>query len=159
MTLPHLTDEQLTDHLLGVSFPAIDQHLAECEVCRKEVASMRSSFQFFDHASMAWSEQTRHAAGRTPSLRRAAPFWRPAAVWAAACVAVIAALLLFGLLRRPVKTSPLGGVSVAASDASDGNTAELSQDNQLLAAIDKELDSADLSPQKMYGISESVKAR
>jgi hypothetical protein len=52
------------------------------------------------------------------------------------------------------------GVRSAASAASsDSDTAELSRDNQLLAAIDKELDSADLSPQKMYGISESVKAR
>jgi len=159
MTLAHLTDEQLTDYLAGVSLPAIDDHLAACEACRQEAASMRASFQVFDHASMEWSERRQNAAGSTPPLRRGAPYWRPAAVWAVACVAVIAVILLFGLLRRPPKTSPFTGGNVAVPAAGDSNTAELSQDNQLLAAIDKELDSADLSPQKMYGISESVKAR
>lgn len=159
MTLPHLTEEQLTDHLSGVSLPAINDHLAACEPCRQEIASMRASFQVFHHASMEWSERRQNAVGLTPRLRRAAPYWRPAAVWAVACVAVIAAILLFGLLRRPVKTSPFTSGTVAVPAAGDSNTAELSQDNQLLAAIDKELDSADLSPQKMYGISESVKAR
>jgi hypothetical protein len=157
MTLPHLTDEQLTDHLSGVSLPAIDDHLAGCEMCRQEITSMRASFQLFHHASMEWSEGLQNASA--PGLPRAAASWRPAAVWAVACAAVIAAVLLFGLLRRPVQTSPVGGGSAAASAAGDSNTAELSQDNQLLSEIDKELDSADLSPRKMYGISESVNAR
>jgi flagellar biosynthesis/type III secretory pathway M-ring protein FliF/YscJ len=150
--MTHLTDEQLTDYLSGASLPAIDDHLAACGVCRQEIASMRSSFQVFHHASMEWSERMQNA----PSVRRAAPSWNWAAVWAVACVAVIAAVLLFGVLSRPMKT---GVRSAASAASSDSDTAELSQDNQLLAAIDKELDSADLSPQKMYGISESVKAR
>jgi hypothetical protein len=154
--MTHLTDEQLTDYLSGASLPALDDHLAACGVCRQEIASMRSSFQVFHHASMEWSERMQNAAGSTPGLRRAAPSWSWAAVWAVACVAVIATVLLFGVLRRPMNT----GVSSAASAASsDSDTTELSRDNQLLAAIDKELDSTDLSPQKMYGISESVKAR
>jgi hypothetical protein len=158
--MTHLTDEQLTDYLSGASLPAIDDHLAACGVCRQEIASMRSSFQVFHHASMEWSERMQNAAGSTPSVRRAAASWNWAAVWAVACVAVIAAVLLFGVLRRPAKTSPFAGVnSPASAGGSDSDTAELSRDNQLLAAIDKELDSADLSPHKMYGISESVKAR
>jgi hypothetical protein len=150
--MTHLTDEQLTDYLSGASLPAIDDHLAACGVCRQEIASMRSSFQVFHHASMEWSERMQNA----PSVRRAAPSWNWATVWAVACVAVIAAVLLFCVLSRPMKT---GVRSAASAASSDSDTAELSRDNQLLAAIDKELDSADLSPQKMYGISESVKAR
>lgn len=154
--MTHLTDEQLTDYLSGSSLPAIEEHLAACGVCRKEIASMRASFQVFHHASMEWSERMQDTAG----VRRAAPAWNWAAVWAVACVAVIATVLLFGILRRPMKTSTLAGVnSAATTNGSDSNTAELNQDNRLLAAIDNELDSADLSPQKMYGISESVKAR
>jgi hypothetical protein len=121
---------------------------------------MRASFQIFHQASMEWSERMQDAGGSAPETHRGAPSWNWAAVWAVACVAVIAAVLAFGVLRRPVKTAPFAGVSGAPSAGnSDSNTAELSQDNQLLAAIDKELDYADLSPQKMYGISESVKAR
>jgi len=157
--MTHLTDEQLTDYLSGASLPALDDHLAACGVCRQEIASMRSSFQVFHHASMEWSEARQPAAGSKPRLGRALPAWRPAAVLAVACLAVVAVFLLFGVLRRPVKISPFTGGNVAVPAASDSNTAELSQDNQLLAAIDKELDSADLSPRKMYGISESAKAR
>ena len=154
--MTHLTDEQLTDYLSGASLPALDDHLAACGVCRQEIASMRSSFQVFHHASMEWSERMQNAAGSAPSVRRVAPSWNWATVWAVACVAVIAAVLLFGVLSRPMKT---GVRSAASAASSDSDTAELIRDNQLLAAIDKELDSADLSPQKMYGISESVKAR
>jgi len=150
--MTHLTDEQLTDYLSGASLPAIDDHLAACGVCRQEIASMRSSFQVFHHASMEWSERMQNA----PSVRRAAPSGNWAAVWAVACVAVIVAVLLFGVLSRPMKTGVRNAASAASSDS---DTAELSRDNQLLAAIDKELDSADLSPRKMYGISESAKAR
>ena len=158
--MKHLTDEQVTDYLSGASLPAIEDHLAACGVCRQEIASMRASFQNFHHASMEWSERMQNAAGSTARARRGAATWNWAAVWAVACAAMIAAVLLFGVLRRPVKPSRFAGVSSAVSGAgSDSDTAELSQDNQLLAAIDKELDSADLSPQKMYGISESVKAR
>lgn len=154
MTLPHITDEQLTEYLSGKSLPAIDDHLAACDLCRQEIASMRASFRVFDHASMEWSERTQKVFGSTP---RRAPSWRPAAAWVVACLAVIAAVLLFGLLHRPVKTSQFARVNIPASTA--GDTAELRQDNQLLTAIDKELDSSDLSPQKMYGITESAKAR
>jgi hypothetical protein len=153
MTFAHLTDEQLTEHLSGVSLPAIDDHLAGCEVCRQEVATMRASLQLFDHASLEWSGRIQNDAG--PG--RTAPSWRPAAAWAVVCAAVIAAVLLFGVLRRPVQVSPSG--NAAATATRESNTAELSEDNQFLSAIDKELDSADLSPQKMYGISESAKAR
>ena len=79
MTLPHLTDEQLTDYLSGDSLPAIDDHLAACQVCRHEIASMRASFRVFDHASMEWSESTQNAGGSMPELtrRRAARSRRP----------------------------------------------------------------------------------
>jgi hypothetical protein len=153
MTVPHLTDEQLTDHLSGVSLPAIDDHLAGCEVCRQEAATMRASLQLFQHASLEWSGRIPNDAGFRPT----APSWRPAAAWAVVCAALIAAVLLFGFLRRPLQSSPSG--NGAATVTRDSNTAELSEDNQFLSAIDKELDSADLSPQKMYGISESAKAR
>lgn len=158
--MTHLTDEQLTDYLSGASLPAIDDHVATCGVCRREIALMRTSFKVFDHASMEWSERVQNAAGSAPGVRRAASSWNWAAVWAVACVAVIVAVLLFSVLRRAAETSPFAGVnSSPTAHSSDSDSAELSQDDQLLAAIDKELDSADLSPQKMYGISDSVKAR
>jgi hypothetical protein len=74
-------------------------------------------------------------------------------VWAALCVAVLTVVLLAGLLHRPQP------VRMAASSGDGNNTAELKQDNELLSAIDKELDSTQLSPTKMYGITDSMKAQ
>jgi hypothetical protein len=157
MTITHLTDEQLTEYLNGTSLPAINDHLAACNVCRQEVVSMRASFQVFDRASLEWSNQMQNAI-RLPA-RHAGQSWNWASVWAVACAAVIAAILLLSMLRPPLKTSQIAGMGAASSGHSDSDEAELNRDNQLLAAIDQEFDSADLSPQKMYGISESVKAR
>ena len=61
--MTHLTDEQLTDYLSGTSLPAIDDHVATCGVCRREIVLMRASFKVFDHASMEWSERVQNAAG------------------------------------------------------------------------------------------------
>jgi hypothetical protein len=146
MKFSHLTDEQLAGHLAGQSSQASDNHLDACSVCRAELDSMRASLRVFNQASLEWAEHQ-------PRVHRPAPSWRPAMVWAALCVAVLTVILFAGLLHHPQP------VRMAASSAGDNNTAELKQDNELLAAIDKELDSTQLSPTKMYGITDSLKAQ
>jgi predicted anti-sigma-YlaC factor YlaD len=146
MTFTHLTDEQLAGHLAGQSSPGSDDHLAACAACRAEIDSMRASLRVFNQASLEWAETQ-------PRVHRPAPSWRPAMVWAALCVAVLSVVILAGLLRRPQQ------VKMAVISNGDNNTAELKQDNELLSAIDKELDSTQLSPEKMYGTTDSLKAQ
>jgi hypothetical protein len=146
MTFSHLTDEQLAGHLAGEPSQATDNHLAACAVCRAEVDRVRASLRVFNQASLEWAEHR-------PRVYPPAPSWRPAMVWAALCVAVFTVVLLAGLLHRPQQ------IRIAASAGGDNNTAELKQDNALLLAIDKELDSTQLSPTKMYGITDSMKAQ
>ena len=146
MTVSHLTDEQLAEQLAGNASHASEAHLAACAACREEIIRMRESLRIFNYASLEWGQHTSGA-------RRPAPSWRPVLALAAICIAVISAILLVGLLRRPQP------VRLAASPAGDHNTAELSQDNKLLSAIDQELDSTGLSPQKMYGVPGSAKTQ
>jgi hypothetical protein len=148
VTEPHLTDEQVADQLAGVSLKATEAHLAECEACRDEIDRLRASLRSFNLASTAWSEAgmgSKHGSGH------AARSWRPAAVWIFAYAVIIAAVLFFAI-RRPVRVKESAVVNLPASFTSD-TTKEFEQDNRLLDAIDGELDSADLSPEKMYGIS------
>jgi hypothetical protein len=145
MTYFHLTDEQLAERLAGNTSTASEDHLASCAACRAEIDRMRASLRVFHQASLEWAEHR-------PRAYRPAPSWRPAVVWVALCLALLAAVLFTGLLHRPQQVQ-------IASSGSKSTTAELQQDNELLSAIDKELDSTQLSPQKMYGISDSLKAQ
>jgi hypothetical protein len=146
MTFSHLSDEQLAEHLAGQPSQASEDHLAVCAACHAEIDNMRASLRVFNQASLEWADHQ-------PRTYRPAPSWRPAMVWAALCVAVFSVVLLAGLLRHPQQ------VRTAASSGADNNTAELKQDNDLLSAIDKELDSTQLSPTKMYGTTDSLKAQ
>jgi hypothetical protein len=141
MTFSHLTDKQFSGYLAGQSSEASDDHLVACAACRAEIDRMRASLRAFNQASLEWAEHL-------PCVHRPAPTWRPAGVVAS----LLTVILLVGLLHRPQQ------VRIAASAGGD-NTAELKQDNELLSAIDKELDSTQLSPTKMYGITESMKAQ
>jgi hypothetical protein len=146
MTFSHLTDEQLAEHLAGRSSRPGEDHLAACAACRAELDSMRASLRVFNQASLEWADHQ-------PRTYRPAPSWRPAMVWAALCVAVLSVVLLAGLLRHQNQ------IRMAAASGADNTTAELEQDNDLLSAIDKELDSTQLSPTKMYGTTDSLKAQ
>ncbi len=146
MTFSHLTDEQLAEHLAGDASKATEEHVSACAACRAEITRMRAALRVFNQASLEWTENR-------PRVHRPAPSWRPAVVWAAVCAVVLAAVLLAGLLHRPQQ------VRIAASPGADTDTAELKQDNALLSAIDKELDSTELSPKKMYAVSDSLKAQ
>jgi hypothetical protein len=150
---PHLTDEQVADYLSGESVKTTETHLAECAACRGEIDRLRASLHAFDQASMAWSEAR---IGSKPGSKPGRVFsrmlsgWRALAAGTLAAATAIAFTLLFTVHHRRLSADG----NVRASNISD-STAEIERDNLLLRAIDEELDSLDLSPSKMYGISSS----
>jgi hypothetical protein len=148
MTLPHLSDEQVADYLSGISLPATASHLAQCAKCRDEVDRMSVSIRSFDQASMAWSEAQAPAV-KPSSPRSARPWYGMVGV---ACALVVACALLLAIFRRSARIMEV--VKDRASYAGE-STAEIESDNQLLGAIDGELDSTGLSPERMYGGSSS----
>jgi len=152
MTLPHLSDEQVADYLSGVSPPATASHLAHCAECRDEIDRMRVSISSFNQASMAWSEKATMARSEALAAFDAKPrSLRSARAWhgivGVACALVVACVLLF-VFRRPAKVME---VEKDRAPYVGDSTAEIERDNQLLGAIDGELDSTGQSPEKMYG--------
>ena len=53
----HLNDDQFTGCAIGLEPDAIvSRHLAQCELCRNELAAFGSSVESFNRATQSWSE-------------------------------------------------------------------------------------------------------
>lgn len=88
----HLTEEQFSDFVLGLSTEAMDLHVEQCEACRAEALRVQDAVGMFAEAGREWS--TLHpampAAEAARSIRRRS-LWlslRPAAGFAAAAAVV-----------------------------------------------------------------------
>ncbi len=78
----HLTQEELTDNLLGVSSFTVNAHLLGCSACAQELDRLRSSVADFRVAAHSWSENALLAADRNASrVRSASMKSRPAMGW------------------------------------------------------------------------------
>ena len=53
----HLTHEELTDNLLGVSSITVNAHLLNCPACTRELDGMKTSITAFRDAAHAWNER------------------------------------------------------------------------------------------------------
>ncbi len=152
MTSPHLTDDEVADYLSGVPAKTTAAHLAQCVACRDEMDRLRGSLRAFDQASLAWSEARTGFSSKSGFKPRPARRWHRLAAGTIAGATVLAVMLFFTVHHRPPRLTADG--NVRASNLSD-STAEIERDNLLMRSIDEELDSLELSPSKMYGISSS----
>lgn len=135
----HLTDEQFSDLLAGVSLPHdAEAHLAACSACRAEVEVVAGSLAELNTFSLAWAE--REAPRRVPvpsrwSLRLGAhPVWNLGLMTAAAAVALT---IGFHLPQHASTAKPATATVAVGGEVPTG--AELAEDNRLLSSIDQEL--------------------
>ncbi len=133
----HLTDAQFGDLLAGEAPDAIAAaHLAACDHCRGEIAAVRGSLNGFNAFTAAWSEK--QAPRRIPVPSRWTIHLRGPAAWVGGLAATAAAgLLLFdlGLPADHVPQQPM----VSAAALTGPTSAELADDNRLMASINQEL--------------------
>lgn len=52
----HLSAEQISQWMIGERIPEIEQHVAECDECREELAQMKTALADFRGAMRGWSE-------------------------------------------------------------------------------------------------------
>jgi hypothetical protein len=125
----HLTSAQL-DHLL-FDPEAANPHLRDCELCRAELASMRSTFgSLRSGATLAAARHQRLAA----APQRAARPMR--LIGSLAAAAVVLAVSLPVALRH---TSPTPPDIAQASQAAPATTAATLSDEQLLTTVQGDL--------------------
>jgi hypothetical protein len=134
----HLTDEQLEDMLIGDATPAVAAHLSGCAPCTQRLAELEQPIAGFRAVSLAWSERRsatlplRDPSESTPSLARRYG-------WAAAMAAALAITVTVATHHR--EGGPDTAVAtVAAPQAEARRQQQIAADNQMLAAIDHELD-------------------
>jgi hypothetical protein len=132
----HLSDEQFADLLAGAApSPAVEQHLALCDLCRAEVDAVSASFESFRGLATTWTQTTAPARIPVPSawsLRRG----QLPSLGSGLTAMATAGLLAFGLGFTPAAfhTAPAAHAPAAAP-----SNADLAADNRLMQSIDQEL--------------------
>lgn len=157
----HLSEEQFSSLLLEQGDAAMHAHLAACAECRAELERVRDALASFHAMGMEWAK--RRSATLGPVRAAAAGSRRLPLVWATAML-VVAGVFVGGMhleqQRRGVAVA--AHVPAAASSAAVGAqqpteqpmpvrpakvatargvNPRIAEDNRLLAAIDRELNS------------------
>ena len=150
----HLTHEELTDNLLGVSSFTVNAHLLNCPACANELSHMKSTIAGFRGAANAWSENALAKAPKEQAFsRRSSPTLR----WVLAAMIALVASLTFYIRGRGENQAN------TASTASPVITVEspqlqIEKDNQLLSEVDTELTEAVPAPMQPLRLAESTAA-
>jgi hypothetical protein len=146
----HLTEDQIDDCLIGDLAPEAAAHLEACSPCLTRVARAEEPLASFRAVSLAWSER-RSATLPLQASASARPNWARRLAWGAAAAAAIAIGVAIPAVHHTSETSGQD-VSVAASAAAVQVAApasreeQIARDNQMLKAIDRELDASVESP-------------
>jgi hypothetical protein len=151
----HLTNEELTDNLLGVSSLTVNTHLLECTSCAQELQQLKGSMADFRGAALSWSEDAAVVERGTP--RRVPMKSRPAAGWilvAAAMVLFIAGATAYLHQNQIGDQTPSAQVSTPSGNPGVSQS-QLDQDNQLLSQVSSELSEAVPAPMQPLLVSES----
>jgi hypothetical protein len=150
----HLTKEELTDNLLGVSSLTVNTHLLGCPACADELEQVKRSIGGFREAAHNWSEHARMSVGAVRNLPHRGQS-RPT-MWILATAAMI--LLIAGsivYMHQEPAVSQKHPVAVATPTTSAGlSQAQLDQDNQLLSQVNVELSEAVPAPMQPLVASE-----
>jgi hypothetical protein len=168
----HLSEGQIDDQLIGDPAAAAAAHLAGCELCVSRVAQAAAPIEAFNAVTLAWSERRSATMPLHQALARSASF-HPRFAWAAAVAAALAVGVAMPVvshqsslahrqetaqivIQTVIQTHPqIQPVAAATNDASAGpgdqgaQRAEIVRDNQMLQAIDRELDAASESPESL----------
>ena len=161
----HLSDDQIDDHLIGDLAPEPAAHLAACSACTQRAAAAAAPFAAFESVSMAWSER-RSATLPLPDLAAQRPLWQRHMTTAMAAFTFVLGFALinvnheFASRSASVPATPYVQQAAAtphlifptpvfthtASAHVDHPQAQIAADNQMLNAVDTELEASADSP-------------
>lgn len=155
-----LTDEQIDDQLIGDLAPSAAVHLAACELCQARLAAAEAPMVNFREVSLAWAERQSATLPTRPVATSRAPH---RLAWASAATAVLAIGIAIPVMRERLNTPAAPTRTDAPAMAAVGHTGmssvtpvaatpeQIDRDNQMLEAIERELDAPADSP-AAYGL-------
>jgi predicted anti-sigma-YlaC factor YlaD len=153
----HLTHEELTDNLLGVSSLTVNAHLLNCPTCANELSRMKSTIGGFRSAANAWSENT---LAKTPKEQAFSRGSSPTLRWVlAAAMIVLVVGLTFYIRGRGENQANTATTSTASPVITvESQQSQIEKDNQLLSEVDIELTEAVPAPMQPLRLAESTAA-
>ncbi len=151
----HLSEDQINDHLIGdLGWPAA-AHLAGCKLCESRVAVAVAPIEAFKAVTVAWSERRSATLPLHQSIASSARF-HPRVAWSAMLAVALAVGVAIPLAHQQRQESTQAHAdSQAAAPMSNARNAgsgdQIVRDNQMLRAIDRELD-ASVESQEALGL-------
>jgi hypothetical protein len=167
----HLTEDELDELLMGCAPSDSLAHVEHCALCAGQLAEFDSSLSAFNHAASAWSEAKSNALTRDLNLHRT-PFRITArAAWSCASIVVLvaAASLGFGMHEHSAQIASQqiavyqgnGHWNRSPANPSVGfphapcAQREIASDDAMLREIDSAINTAEPSPEELYGITDN----
>ncbi len=150
----HLTHEELTDTLLGISSLTVNAHLLNCPVCANEVDQLKSSIAGFRQATRAWSESA-PTAGRISSALPPKKLWTAAWVLVATMILFAAGFIFYLRDYEARKQAESAQVALPAAPL-EGSAAQIAKDNELMSQVYSEISEGVPAPMQPLQISQSA---
>lgn len=139
-TGPHLTESQIDDCIIGDLAPAPAAHLAACPLCADRVNAAASPFTSFQAVGATWSERlSATLPAPVPAPQKSG--WQRHLVLAAPCF-----VLIFGLTVIRATYVNNTDASATQSSADSSRQSRVSEDNQMLEAIEADVNANADSP-------------
>ena len=163
----HLNEDELESVLIGDAAPESTAHLAACEPCKAALAELEAPLAGFRAVTLAWSERrsaTMPLRDLEAAQSRAAAAWRQRFALSAGLAAVLAIGVALPVLHyeatqsdaaRNQHSAQTAATTETASASSEESLQQIARDNQMLRAIDQELNSSVESPAAL-GLQEST---
>ena len=112
----HLTNEEMTDRLLGVPSMTVDAHLIECHECLAELDVMRASTGNFRDAAHSWSENAVAVSRNLAAVASRGRTWRSEWIVAAAFLLLMIVPVLYLRERKSPSATSSQESPVAVSE-------------------------------------------
>ncbi|MES2392256.1 MAG: hypothetical protein V4555_11490 [Acidobacteriota bacterium] len=149
----HLTDDQIDEYLMGDLSAEATAHLDACNPCLTRVAEVEQPLASFRAVSLAWSER-RSATLPLQEFAPVRPRWTRRFVWGATAAAALVIGIVVPTLHAPAATETNVAVAAVAPApvapvvqvAHISREEQIARDNQMLQAIDRELNASVESP-------------
>jgi hypothetical protein len=134
----HLSEAQLDDALLGDLAEPFAAHLRGCADCNARMDAAQAPLAEFRCVATAWSER-RSATLPLPNVQTAVrkPLWQRGLAGAMTLATCALALTISNASRH--SPAPAAVAVTASADTAASNDEQVSRDNQMLSAIDREL--------------------
>jgi hypothetical protein len=155
----HLTEDELELVLIGDAAPGSMAHLSACVPCKTALEEMKAPLAGFRAVTLAWSERrsatlplnSLQEARRRAAIGRRQQFALGAGLTAVLALSVAVPLLHHqfqsdATLNKPAPTVTVTETASTSSQESPEEQMQIQRDNQMLKAIDQELNSGSASP-------------